>query len=156
MRLAAFAVVFGVFSLTCACSASKSDIALTARVDSPTLALQSSSVGADAMGGFSLAMELGSYASGDTLVSLGTFSIQRDNVDLLTPLSLAGATFPVSLGVGKKVMLPLTFTASTDPATATTLCQGPIVVAGTLTDTLSNNHPTPVTSAEFTAQCTTN
>jgi hypothetical protein len=155
MRLPA-ALGLGVLSLTVACSASKSDIALTGRVDSPTLAVQSSSVGADATGGFSLAMELGAYASGDTLVSLGTFSIQRDDQELLTPLSLAGATFPVSLGVGKKVMLPLTFDASTDPATATTICQGPVLIAGTLMDTLSNNHPTPVTSGEFTAQCTSN
>jgi hypothetical protein len=156
MRLTSVASVLGVLSLTCACSASKSDIALTARIDAPSLTVQSSNVGADAMGGLSLALELGSYASGDTLVSLGTFSIQRDNVELLTPLSLAGATFPVSLGVGKKVMLPLTFEASTDSDTATAICQGPVVIAGSVRDTLSDNHPTQVTSGEFTAQCTNN
>ena len=139
--------------LTLACSADKSSVALTARVDAPSMAVHGSSVGADVTGGFNLAMELGEYASEDTSVSLGTFSIQRDGVDLLTPLSLSGATFPVSLGVGKKIMLPLTFDASTDPSNAAALCQAPVTIQGTLTDTLSNNHPTAVTSSAFSADC---
>jgi hypothetical protein len=140
-------------ALTLGCSGDKSLVALSARVDSPTLAVQSSSVGADATGGFSLSMELGDYASDQTKVSLGTFSIQRDDVDLLSPLSLAGATFPVTLGVGQKVMLPLTFDAATDPTVAATICEAPVVVWGTLTDSLSNNHPTTVTSDTFSAMC---
>jgi hypothetical protein len=153
MRCLSFAWVLSAASLTLACSGDKSLVALSASIDEPTLSAQSSSVGGDAMGGFSLAMALGEYADADTKVSLGTFSIQRDGVDLVTPLSLSGATFPVSLAVGKKVMLPLTFDASTDPAAATALCQAPVVIRGTLTDSLSNNHPTVVTSGSFDAQC---
>jgi len=153
MRLPLFAWSLSLLPLTFACSADESTVALSASIDEPTLRVQTSSVGADATGGFSLAMELGEYASEDTKVSLGTFSIQGGGVDLITPLSLAGATFPVSLGVGKKVMLPLTFDASTDPSVAATVCAGPVIVRGTLTDTLSNNHPTVVTSAPFAAQC---
>jgi hypothetical protein len=153
MRFFSFAWIVCVLALTSACSGDKSLVALTAQVDVPVLGVQTSSVGADATGSFSLAMELGQYASADTQVSLGTFSIQRDGVDLLTPLSLAGATFPVTLGVGKKVMLPLTFDASTAPEIGTAICQGPVEVRGTLTDSLSNNHPTTVTSEVFAATC---
>jgi hypothetical protein len=153
MRLRSFAWVLSALSLTLACSSDKSLVALSARVDEPMLDVQSSSVGADATGTFSLAIELGEYASEDTKVSLGTFSVHRDDVDLITPLSLSGATFPVALGVGKKVMLPLTFDASTDPDMASTICEAPVQVRGTLTDTLSNNRPTAVTSSTFTAHC---
>jgi hypothetical protein len=153
MRFRSFAWVLSALPLTLACSSDKSAVALSASIDDPMLVVQSSSVGADATGGFSLAIELGEYASGDTQVSLGTFSIQRDAMDLIAPLSLAGASFPVSLGVGKKVMLPLTFDASTDPDVATNVCGAPVLVRGTLTDTLSNNHPTSVTSGTFDAQC---
>ena len=153
MRLSSFVRVLSLVPVTLACSADKSTIALSASIDEPALNVQTSSVGADATGGFSLAMELGEYASEDTKVSLGSFSIQGGGVDLIAPLSLSGATFPVSLGVGKKVMLPLTFDASTEPDVAATVCSGPVVVRGTLTDTLSNNHPTVVTSSTFTAHC---
>jgi hypothetical protein len=153
MRLKSFAWVFSLLPLALGCSGSKSDVALSASIDEPMLAVQSSSVGADAMGGFSLAMELGQYASEDTKVSLGTFSIQRDGVDLLTPLSLSGAMFPVLLGVGKKVMLPLTFDASTQPDMAAAVCSAPVLIRGTLMDTLSNNHPTVITSGTFDAAC---
>ena len=153
MRLSSLVRVLALVPVTLACSADKSTIALSASIDEPTLSVQSSSVGADATGGFSLAMGLGEYASEDTKVSLGTFSVQGGGVDLITPLSLLGATFPVSLGVGKKVMLPLTFDASTDPDIAASVCSGPVVVRGTLTDTLSNNHPTALTSPPFAAQC---
>ena len=140
-------------ALPLACSVDNSTAALSGRVDGPTLAIQSSSVGADAMGGFSLQMELGDYASEDTEVSLGTFAIQRDGTELLAPLSLAGATFPVSLGVGKKVMLPLTFSATLDPSVATSICSAPVEVQGTLTDSASKNQPTIVTSTDFSASC---
>jgi hypothetical protein len=136
-----------------ACSGDKSLVALSAKVESPSLTVESSAVGADAMGGFDLVMALGEYASEATEVSLGSFSIVRDDAELLSPLSLAGANFPVSLGIGKKVTLPLTFEASPDPAIADELCQGGLVLEGTLMDSLSNNHPTPVKSPPFSASC---
>lgn len=153
MRLRSFAWVSCVILFAPACSSDRSALALSARIDSPSLDVQASSVGADATGTFSLAIELGEYATEDTKVSLGTFAVQRGDMELITPLSLAGATFPVSLGVGKKVMLPLTFGASTEAAMATTICQAPIEVRGTLTDTLSDNRPTVVMGSTFTAQC---
>ncbi len=144
--LSGSALVFG-------CSADKSEVALTATVQAPALEVQMSSVAADATGGFNLVMSLGEYASDATEVSLGSFSVQRDEKDLLTPLGLSGATFPVSLGVGKRVTLPLTFAETTEPATGADLCQGPVQIRGTLMDTLSNDHPTTAVSVTFIPVC---
>lgn len=147
-----FLVLFGA-GLLGACSADKSEVALSATVQTPALAVQMSSLAADATGGFNLVMSLGEYASDATEVSLGSFSVQRDEKDLLTPLSLAGATFPVSLGVGKRVTLPLTFTETTEPSKGADLCQGPVQIRGTLMDSLSNEHPTTAVSATFMPAC---
>ncbi len=136
-----------------ACSADKSMVALSAKVENPSLTVQSSAVGADANGGFELVMALGEYASEGTQVSLGSFSLHKSGVEVLSPLSLSGAKFPVSLGIGKEVTLPLTFDASTEPAVADELCQGELEVKGTLMDSLSNDHPTRVGSQPFSASC---
>jgi hypothetical protein len=135
------------------CSADKSEVALSATVQGPSLEVQSSSVGADANGEFSLVMALGEYASDATEVSLGSFSVQRDEKDLLSSLSLSGAVFPVSLGVGKRVTLPLTFTKSTEPSKGDDLCLAPVQIRGTLMDSLSNDHPTVAVSATFMPSC---
>jgi len=142
-----------ILSLVCGCSGDKSLVALSAHVDGPSLAVQSSTVGADVTGGFSLTMALGEYASADTQVSLGTFSVERDDSELLSPLALSGAKFPVLLGVGKTITLPLTFDVSTDPSVADAICQDTVQLRGTLTDSLSHDHPTVVTSAAFLAMC---
>jgi hypothetical protein len=136
-----------------ACSGDKSLVALSARVEAPTLSVQSSTVGGDATGGFDLILALGEYASEETEVSLGTFSIQGGDMELLSPLPLAGAKFPVSLGVGKKVTLPLTFDKPVEPEVATALCQGQVAIKGTLMDSLSHDHPTTVASPGFSAAC---
>jgi len=146
-------LLFSCTGLLLGCSADKSQVALTAAVQTPELAVQMSSLAADASGGFSLVMSLGEYASDATEVSLGSFSVQRDAKELLAPLSLDGATFPVSLGVGKRVTLPLTFVATTEPSTGVDLCQGPVHIRGTLLDSLSNDHPTTAVSATFTPSC---
>jgi hypothetical protein len=152
MRLR-FLLVFSFALAVCACSGDKSLVAMTAKLESPALVVESSAIGADVTGGFELVMALGEYATENTEVSLGSFSVQRSRVELLSPLSLAGANFPVALGVGKKITLPLTFDMSTEPAVAEVLCQGPVELVGTLMDSLSNNHPTPVKSPPFTASC---
>jgi hypothetical protein len=135
------------------CSADKSEVALTATVQGPSLEVQTSRVGADANGQFSLVMSLGEYASDATEVSLGSFSVQRDEKDLLSPLSLSGAMFPVNLGVGKRVALPLTFVESTEPSTGDDLCLAPVQIRGTLMDSLSNDHPTVAISGTFMPSC---
>lgn len=146
LLLPAWGLLFG-------CSADKSQVALTATVQAPELEVQTSSVGADATGQFSLVMALGEYASDATEVKLGSFSIQRDEKDLLSPLGLSGAMFPVSLDVGKRVTLPLTFIESTKPSTGDALCQAPVQIRGTLMDSLSNDHPTVAVSGTFMPSC---
>ncbi len=135
------------------CAADKSQVALTATVQEPALAVSTSKVGADATGGFRLVMSLGEYASEATEVSLGSFSVQRGEQELLSPLSLSGATFPVSLGIGKRVTLPLTFNESADPGIGNDLCLAPVQIRGTLLDSLSNDHPTVAVSATFMPSC---
>jgi hypothetical protein len=138
---------------TFACDGDRSLVALSAKVQDPALSVHSSSVGADATGSFDLVLALGEYADDETQVSLGSFAIQRGDMELLSPLALSGAKFPVSLGIGKKVELAMTFDASPDPGMADELCQGSVTLRGTLTDSLSNNHPTTATSEAFTATC---
>jgi len=135
------------------CSADKSQVALTATVQGPSMEVQTSNVGADANGQFSLVMTLGEYASDPTEVSLGSFSVQRDEKDLLPSLSISGAMFPVNLGVGKRVALPLTFVKSTDPSKGDDLCLAPVQIRGTLMDSLSNDHPTVAVSGTFMPSC---
>jgi hypothetical protein len=136
-----------------ACSADRSMVALSAKVENPSLEVQSSAVGADASGGFELVMALGEYASESTQVSLGSFSLMKDGVEVLSPLSLSGAKFPVSLGIGKELSVSLSFEASAEPAVADELCQGELEIKGTLMDSLSNDHPTRVGSQPFAASC---
>src|SRR5678810_606177 len=69
-----------------ACSVDKSLVALSVRVAAPTLSVQSSTVGGDATGGFDLILALGEYASEETEVSLGTFSVEGGDMELLSPL----------------------------------------------------------------------
>jgi len=140
-------------ALTSGCGGDKSSVALSARAEQPTLDVQSSSVGADVTGGFNLTMELGEYASADTEVSLGVFSIERSGTELLSPLALSGAKFPLTLGVGKKITLPLTFDVSSEPTVADSLCLDAVELRGTLTDSLSHDHPTIVLSSPFSATC---
>lgn len=150
---ARFLTLLALASSTFACEGDRSLVALSVKIESPTLSVQSSSVGSDATGGFDLVLALGEYAEDETKVSLGSFAIQQGDMELLSPLALSGAKFPVSLGIGKKVELPLTFDASADPAVADELCQGSLSLKGTLTDSLSNDHPTTATSEPFSASC---
>src|SRR5690348_2403169 len=60
------ALLLSASGLLLGCSAEKSQVALTATVQSPALEVQTSSVGADASGQFSLVMALGEYASDGT------------------------------------------------------------------------------------------
>ena len=146
-------LLLGASALLFGCSGDKSQVALTANLQAPELEVQTSSIAADANGQFSLVMELGEYASDATEVKLGSFSVQRDEKDLLPSLGLSGATFPVSLGVGKRVVLPLTFLESTKPSTGDDLCQAPVQIRGTLMDSLSNDHPTIAVSSTFMPSC---
>jgi hypothetical protein len=118
------------------------------------LGVSRSVVGADADGGFDLVLDLGEYASGPTSVSLGAFALEREETVVLSPLSLAGATFPVGVAPGETKTLRLTFAATPSTTEAETLCSGDLEVRGSISDTLGMNRPITVTSAVFTPTCT--
>lgn len=133
---------------------SKGSVSVSMEISAPRLAVESSAVGADASGGFTLRLALGEEAPESTEVSLGTFSIQRGTTELLSPLPLSGASFPVRLGVGEEKTFALTFVASTEPSVADALCDGELSLLGVVADSASGEQPTSIRSSAFTADCT--
>jgi hypothetical protein len=132
---------------------SKGSVALSALVSEPRVEVESSSVGSDVSGSFRLELSLGEYAEDSTSVALGSFSIQRDGVDVLAPLALAGQAFPVVLAPGATQSYPMTFLQSTDPDTGDSLCEGDLELAGSFTDSLNDDRPTTVRTSAFEPIC---
>src|SRR5687768_5162919 len=102
---------------------------LGASLADPSLSLAAATLVTDASGGFTLTLELGSYASNATEVSLGAFTLTRAGEDLFGPVPLAASQdFPVTVGVGKSVSVRLELepgtTATSEEAEA--LCDGPL------------------------------
>ncbi len=129
---------------------------LEAGVEAPSLSLRASTLVTDASGEFTLSLRLGSYASKDTQVSLGAFTLMRGGDELFGPVPLAASQeFPLTVGVGKSVSVTL----SLEPGTTTTteeadaLCDGPIRFVGSVSDTLGENKPIRVESPAFDAAC---
>jgi len=118
------------------------------------LTVNRSAIGADAAGGFDLVLELGEFASGPTQVSSGGFVLERDEVVLLSALSLSGATFPVTVAAGEKKTLRLTFDQSPSVSEADALCADDVSFRGSVTDSLSGNKPITLVSVAFAATCT--
>ncbi len=147
-KLALLGALFG--SVACG---SKGNVALIGRIDKPSLAVNRSAVGADVTGGFDLVLELGELASDATSVSLGAFSIERSGSELLSPLSLAGTTFPVLVGVGETKTIHLTLSQTPDLDVADKLCEADVSFRGSVTDTLVENRPTTLLSSAFTPSC---
>lgn len=132
---------------------SRGSVALTAVVDGAMVEVARSAVGSDVSGSFRLELALGDYAEESTSVSLGTFSLQRDGVDLLSPLSLSGQRFPVTIGVGETKSFSLSFLQSPELAVADSLCEGDLEILGSLSDSLNDDRPTTVRSAAFEPSC---
>jgi len=149
-------------SALCACLAlcsgcvEEDTASLGASVQEPELALEASALVTDASGGFTLLLELGSYASKATDVSLGAFSLSRSGDDLFGPVPLAASQdFPVTVGVGKSVRVRLELEPGTSATTeeAEAMCSGPLSFVGSVSDTLGENKPIRVESAAFEAAC---
>ena len=129
---------------------------LGARVEDPSLVLEASALVTDVSGGFTLVLELGSYASKATDVSLGAFTLSRSGDDLFGPVPLAASQeFPVTVGVGKsaRVTLELESGTSATAEEADAMCSGPLLFVGSVNDTLGGNEPIRVESAAFEAEC---
>lgn len=132
---------------------SKESVALGASIFDPSVEVERSAVGSDVTGGFELELTLGDYAEDSTQVTLGTFAIQRDGVDVLAPLSLGGTEFPVTLAVGSVQRFSLTFLQSPPLDVADSLCEGDLEFFGSLTDSLSGDRSTTVRSGAFEPSC---
>jgi hypothetical protein len=127
---------------------------LAGSIEKPTLEVDRSVLGGDVSGGFELMFVLGDYASGPTEVSLGAFVLERDGMEVLSPLPLSGATFPVTVGVGETKRIPLTFETTAELSVADSLCAGPSTIRGSVSDSLGKNRPTTLTSSTVTPSCT--
>lgn len=129
---------------------------LEASVEDPSLELEASALVTDASGGFTLLLELGSYAPDATEVSLGAFTLSRSGDDLFGPVPLsASREFPLSVGVGKSVRVTLELEPGTSATAqeADAMCSGPLSFVGSVSDTLGQNKPIRVESAAFEATC---
>lgn len=146
-------VLVALSGLSLAGCGSKGSVAVSMEISAPRLAVESSAVGADVSGGFTLRLALGEEAPEATEVSLGTFSVQRGVTELLAPLPLSGATFPLRLGVGGEKTLALTFLDSTELDVAETLCDGELSLLGAVVDSASGEQPTSIRSSAFGADC---
>jgi len=145
---------FAISAISLTACGSEGQATLIGRVDRPLLSVDRSAIGADATGGFDLVLELGEYASGPTQVTLGGFVLERDEVVLLSSLSLTGATFPVTVSPGVKKSLRLTFDQSPSLPEADALCADDVSYRGSVTDSLSGNKPITLVSVAFGATCT--
>lgn len=150
------------FLLPCAClllapgCVEEDTASLGASVEDPSLALEASALVTDASGGFTLLLELGSYASKATEVSLGAFTLSRSGDELFGPVPLsASQDFPVTVGVGKSVRVTLELEpgSSATSEEAEAMCAGPLSFVGSVSDTLGENKPIRVESTAFEAAC---
>jgi hypothetical protein len=130
---------------------------LGARVEQPWVSVEESTLVSELSGGFTLVLELGSYASEATEVSLGVFTLEREGETLLSPIPLSSPThdFPVSVGVGKSVQVEFEIEEGTSvtPEQSESLCDGPLSFVGSLSDSLGANKPIRAASAALDAEC---
>ncbi len=134
----------------------KSAIALSASIDGAAVTVEQVTLGTRLAGGFDLLLELGPSASAATTVSLGAFALLRasDLSGLVQPLPLTSdVELPVSVGVGKRIDVHLTLDdqkllRADDEGR---ICAEPVVIKGTVTDSLSGDEVTNVSSPAFPA-----
>ena len=131
-------------------------MSLTAAIEDPAVEVRQGALGSTLAGSFVLVLELGSVAPRGTEVTLGVLGLRRGSEVLLEPLVLdADTPFPVAVDVGDSVRVGFTIDSGSivDAAEASSVCSGQVVLAGTLSDTLSEGKPTPVASSPFTPTC---
>lgn len=132
---------------------SKDIVSLSAHIQSADLKVAQVALGTVLSGGFDLSLELGSMASGPTKVSLESFSLlsAADKSSLVAPLKVSpqSATFPLSVGVGqtKTVHFILDDSGTLPDSEKAKLCAGPVLVVGTITDTLGGGKSIDLSSS---------
>ncbi|MEB2310516.1 MAG: hypothetical protein OZ921_05155 [Sorangiineae bacterium] len=129
---------------------SKDAVSLSASIQSPALEVATVALGAKLSGSFDLRLELGARAEHGTEVTPEKFSLTSASGEVLvtTLAATAQEAFPLAVGVGesKRVVFTLDDQALIDAALGVALCRGPVVIRGSVTDTLSGSSSTPVAS----------
>jgi hypothetical protein len=126
-----------------------------ASIDSASAAVEVVTLGASLSGAFDLKLHLGPRASDAAKVTLGAFAIEsadRTKVALSPLEAAADRTFPVTVDVDSDVTVHFTFDTGdaellTDDEVAA-LCAGPLVISGTIQDSLQEG-ATPAVSSPF-------
>lgn len=137
--------------LLCSCG-SKGAVSLQVYASNEKLSLQSAALGSTLTGEFDLEFALGGEASGSTEVTLGNFSLQNEaGAAVVDVLDVSSATmFPVKVDKGGSKSA--TFTIDVEGVTESDLCNAPVLIVGTVQDSLSGNSQ-PVRSAPITVDC---
>lgn len=138
------------------CSASKDDVALSVRLSDPRLSVSDGRLIAALDGSFELVLALGEYAPRATTVSAPSFDVQRGDVTLVETLDVTPSEpFPLTLEAGdqKTVRFSVSDGEGVDEEQVSALCSGPVQIRGSVTDTLNDDKPTPITSAPFQPDC---
>jgi hypothetical protein len=135
---------------------SKSIVSLSASIQNADLAVAQVALGTTLSGSFVLSLALGNRASGSTQVSLESFSLlsSADKSTLIAPLKVTpqGATFPLTVGVGqtKNVTFQLDTSDTLQSSEKAALCAGPVLIVGTVTDTLGGGKSIDLSSSPVT------
>jgi len=137
---------------------SKENVSLSASLVNPSVGVSAFALGTELSGGFHLRLELGEQAPEATQVALGTFSLRRGQAEVVSALPLApegGVTFPLSIAVGEVRMVHMSFDSSSllEASEGDAICQGPLEIVGTVTDSLNAGKATTAQSPSVTPNC---
>jgi hypothetical protein len=130
-------------------------VLLSAKLESPAVTVNASSLVTEVTGDFEIHLLLGDRASDSTTVELGTFSLQRNGDVLLNPLEIATSPeFPVTVGVGGSKDVHVTIDhPEAEAELGDELCGGPLEIVGTLTDSLGDDRPVTLSSGPVQPTC---
>ncbi len=150
--LARLALLLGLVVGASGCG-SKQSVSLDAHIDSASLSVKDLALGTQLSGGFTLVLKLGDYASEGTKVTVQSFSLvgADSNNSVLSAFKVGPDPGAVSVGVGQTRNIAFSVDGSTllSASERSKLCAGPVVIAGTVTDTLGGGHSIPLRSARL-------
>jgi hypothetical protein len=127
-------------------------------IEAPAVTVTKSALGTGLKGSFTLTLHLSARASGPSQVTLGTFTLKKNNetsvvldnlpfsADMSSPIAVAEdstTTVTATIDSGSKLL---------DATVADAICAGDIVIAGVIQDSLQTS-TTPVVSEPFTPTC---
>ena len=152
-----FLPLFWVSLASLAACGDKSAVSLTVTLQEPAVSATNHTLGTELGGGFVLEFDLGPEASGPTTVTPGNFALQTASGSVLVdplPADPSGSSFPlvVAKGSTQKMTFVISSDELLDPATRDALCAGPVVIVGSVMDSLSGGTDS-VRSNPITPSC---